>query len=706
MGWTRRRLAPCGVAVVLLVSLLAAPSALASARHVTLTASGPSRVAPHGLAVVTGRARPGGGVRVELQERRGGWHVVKSGRTGSGGTFMLAVRAKSGQATLTLRVLALKKGHRVAMVGVRPVRITRGAPTTASSGTSATVVPASAVTSVPAAGQSGNVVLSGSHPITAGTVIATGIGPNSPDGFLGKVQSSAVSGGQTVVHTVPATIEEALPEGSFSLDQASRVAGIRRAARDQTGRASSDDEEGTFNHDLSKALTCEGGAEFDAAGSVSLSSRPKFSVSWSLLHGVSASFTETVSASASLSGTVSGAAKCTFDKTAVLAHPAELGTFAADVLGVPVVVAIQGQIYLDGDANANGSVSAGVNGSVSASGGIAYAKGHASVLSPSAGMHFATVGPTVQATAGFGAHVTPELRLLLYGVGGPVFDAETGLDFSADISKSPWWTLTSPLKVTASLQAPDFDLSTPDLTLYDHTFKLAQASGAFPGSNPPTSGGTTITSPPPLTVPQSGPTLIDEEDTAGDPDNGDQTFSDWSNATGQGADVEDALPASLSGYRCVVLDINESLGTSDASQLAAYLQAGGTVVALGEHQDDGGRFDAADATLNTLAQTLGSSLSLDDDEVDDGDTYTYSIEDSPLTAGVQSLGDNAVSTVEAPAGAQALVDDSNDDAPIVGAQTIGAGTIVMSGDSNMFSDNNDGFYTDADNGVFVTDLCP
>jgi hypothetical protein len=694
------------VAAVLLVSLLAAPSALASARHVTLTASGPSRVAAHGLAVVTGRVRPGSGVRVELQERGGGWHHVNSGRAGSGGTFVLPVRAKPGQATLTLRVLALEKGHRVAMLRVRPVRITRGAPTTASSETSATVVPASAVTSVPAAGQDGNVVLSGSHPMTAGTVIATGIGANSPDGFLGKVQSSAVSGGRTVVQTVPATIQDALPAGSFSLDQATRVGESRRAARDQTGRASSDDEEGTFNHDLSKALKCNGGGEFDAMGSVGLSSKPKFSVSWSLLHGVSASFTETVSASASLSGSVSGVANCTFDRTAVLAHPADLGTFAADVLGVPVVVAIQGQIYLDGDANATGSVSAGVNGSVSASGGIAYAKGHASVLSPSANMHFATVGPTVQATAGFGAHVTPELRLLLYGVGGPVFDAETGLDFSADISKSPWWTLTAPLKVTASLQAPDFDLSTPDLTLYDHTFHLAEASGPFPGTSPPTSGGTTTAAPPSLTIPQSGPTLIDEEDTAGDSDNGDQTFSDWSDATGQDADVEDALPASLSGYRCVVLDINESLEASDASQLAAYLQAGGTVVALGEHQDNGGRFDTADATLNTVAQTLGASLSLDDDEVDDGDTFTDSIEDSPLTAGVESLGENDVSTIEAPNGAQAIVEDSNDDAPIVGAQTIGAGTFVMSGDSNMFSDNNDGFYDDADNGVFVTDMCP
>jgi hypothetical protein len=322
-------------------------------------------------------------------------------------------------------------------------------------------------------------------------------------------------------------------------------------------------------------------------------------------------------------------------------------------------------------------------------------------------MHFATAGPTVQATAGFGAHVTPELRLLLYGVGGPVFDAKTGLDFSADITKDPWWTLTSPLKVTASLQAPDFDLSTPDLTLYDHIFQLAEASGAFPGTNPPTvtSGGTTTTSPP-LTIPASGPTLIDEEDTAGDPYNGDQTFSDWSDATGQEADVEDALPTTLSGYRCVVLDINQSLATSDESQLEAYLQAGGTVIALGEHQDDGRKFDTADGTLNTLAQTLGSSLALDDDEVDDGDTYTYSIEDSPLTAGVESLGENDVSTVEVPDGAQALVDDSGDDAPIVGAQAIGGGTFVMSGDSNMFSDNNDGFYNDADNGVFVADLCP
>jgi hypothetical protein len=30
----------------------------------------------------------------------------------------------------------------------------------------------------------------------------------------------------------------------------------------------------------------------------------------------------------------------------------------------------------------------------------------------------------------------------------------------------------------------------------------------------------------------------------------------------------------------------------------------------------------------------------------------------------------------------------------------------MSGDTNMFSDNNSGFYVNDDNGQFVQDLCP
>ena len=165
-------------------------------------------------------------------------------------------------------------------------------------------------------------------------------------------------------------------------------------------------DEGTFNQDLSKALSCASGATFDATGNVGLKATPTFSLSWSLFHGVSASFTETVTASASLSGSLSGSANCTFDRIAVLAHPIELGTFVGDVFGIPIVVTIRGQLYLDGEANAQGSISAGVDGQLTARGGISYKGGHASVISPNASLSFGVQGPNVQASASLGAHVT------------------------------------------------------------------------------------------------------------------------------------------------------------------------------------------------------------------------------------------------------------------------------------------------------------
>jgi hypothetical protein len=43
---------------------------------------------------------------------------------------------------------------------------------------------------------------------------------------------------------------------------------------------------------------------------------------------------------------------------------------------------------------------------------------------------------------------------------------------------------------------------------------------------------------------------------------------------------------------------------------------------------------------------------------------------------------------------------------LVAAESIGSGTVVVSGDSNMFSDNSEEDYANYDNGQFVRDLCP
>jgi len=57
--------------------------------------------------------------------------------------------------------------------------------------------------------------------------------------------------------------------------------------------------------------------------------------------------------------------------------------------------------------------------------------------------------------------------------------------------------------------------------------------------------------------------------------------------------------------------------------------------------------------------------------------------------------------------AQTLVDTSDDPTiPLVAEQDVGSGTFVLSGDSNIFSDNNRGFHANDSNGTFAQDLRP
>lgn len=205
-------------------------------------------------------------------------------------------------------------------------------------------------------------------------------------------------------------------------------------------------------------------------------------------------------------------------------------------------------------------------------------------------------------------------------------------------------------------------------------------------------------------APSTGSTLVYDAGTAMGGQEGDLEFYEWEEATGENTEVSGALPEGLSSYQCVVLLANESLEAQEEGLLAAYVRSGGTIVAIGEHRGVG--FDAADAALNSLADSLGVGLTLEDDELDYGEQTTTNIDSSPLTAGVYALGDNWVSSVSVSGSAQALVESSEDSATIVGAQIVGSGQFVMAGDSNMFSDNSYGAYFSDDNGRFVHDLCP
>lgn len=240
----------------------------------------------------------------------------------------------------------------------------------------------------------------------------------------------------------------------------------------------------------------------------------------------------------------------------------------------------------------------------------------------------------------------------------------------------------------------------------------AEAAGVIGHYTPPapalsvTTPAVSVTTPPPApTVPASGPTVIYQYDSAGNFYGGDLDFTDWAGATDEEADTESALPSDLDQYRCVVLDLNESFNTGDEGQLMSYLQAGGTIIVLGEHSDGDG-FDFADAALNGMVGELGGSITLNDDSNDAGDTESDNIDSSPLTSGVSSIGYNWASSVTFSGSAEELIASGDDSYSLVVEQSVNGGTIVVSGDSNAFSDNNDGFFYDDDNGQFVADLCP
>ena len=208
-----------------------------------------------------------------------------------------------------------------------------------------------------------------------------------------------------------------------------------------------------------------------------------------------------------------------------------------------------------------------------------------------------------------------------------------------------------------------------NLQLYHGCTSSAPAPTPPPPTPPPSPA-------PPTTVPAAGPTLVYDGQTAipAEEDSfefaGDRSFNDWAEATGEPAEVSETLPADITPDRCVVLLTNEFLDEGQEAELAAYLRAGGTILAVGEHE--GGEYATANETLSRFASSLGVGLALNDDSYDNGPNSTYEIDPSPLTENVFSLGDNWVSTLEVSGAAQPLVGTADGEGNLVGAQPSGA----------------------------------
>jgi hypothetical protein len=325
--------------------------------------------------------------------------------------------------------------------------------------------------------------------IQPGQVLALGYAANTPEGFLGRVDAvTLLQGGQASLQTSPATLQDADGNGNLDLASFHRV-GAGGAFDAQVGASAFAASVGSsaFNPGINKAIKCKDGASASIAGKVSIGVRPALHASFSVIHGLTAAeFTLTGSASASLTAKAKASAGCALKSTALLANPLRIATFEGAIGPIPVVVVLQGQIYVDATINGKADVQSDIKASASVTGGIQWKRGaphggfSAIFSGPNAKFQFDP--PSIAASGTDQADVEPALQMLLYGVGGPQLGLKAGLALNADVTKSPWWKLTAPVSLDASLVAPDLNLNSGTLTLYKHTFDIANSGGPFNAS--------------------------------------------------------------------------------------------------------------------------------------------------------------------------------------------------------------------------------
>ncbi len=182
-----------------------------------------------------------------------------------------------------------------------------------------------------------------------------------------------------------------------------------------------------------------------------------------------------------------------------------------------------------------------------------------------------------------------------------------------------------------------------------------------------------------------------------------QGYVNFGNAAGKPVVTQDALPADLSGFDCVVLPVNANgFSAATTAALNGYINGGGRILALGEFSG----LAAGNAAMNGLATALGADLSIVPATIDLEFLTTNDIDPSPFTVGVSSIRYAATSEVAVTVGpnAHSLV-RSQDGTTFIGVDKIGSGVFVLSGDSNVFSDRSDGGYVNQDNGVLVANIC-
>lgn len=398
------------------------------------------------------------------------------------GRFLLRFRTPRKAGFVRLRLRLLRGGKTIARTrawtlsirAVVPAASVQATPTSESAAqASQTIVLDPGLASVaPRPGEAGELRLSGQFDLKPGDILALGAGAATPYGFLGRVVSATRDASGTSAQVTPATLPEALPQGSFAgqidpqpidsealgaaVPVAGGVGGVPSQPRAQA----------------QKTYKCEFDSSFAVTGSVELDSRIEVSGSWSLFSSPKARFVAHLTGTGKLEIGVDAAVSCGISPKTLFLVPLAVVTFWAGPVPVVLVPAVSAS--LKGEAEIGGSVTTSASASVSAEAGVDYYDGQAHAVGAVTPVLTSGSPPTPAGSGHVGATISPAINVLIYGVGGPQAALNAGLSLDASLGGSPLWTLTAPVSATASIAIPALNIGSPELTIWQNSYLLGQ----------------------------------------------------------------------------------------------------------------------------------------------------------------------------------------------------------------------------------------
>jgi NHL repeat len=169
--------------------------------------------------------------------------------------------------------------------------------------------------------------------------------------------------------------------------------------------------------------------------------------------------------------------------------PITLGTIQGTpipIAGLPIWVTPEISVFVGAQGNVSTGFSTEVSAAGTTTGGVTYSAGQWTPVQPQPSVQFTYTPPLLGASLNAKAYAGVELDLAVYDLAGPSFKPDGYLDFNADITQNPWWTLTGGLEGPMSLDVGFLGetLASYDLgNMFNYSWLIASAPGPFAPSD-------------------------------------------------------------------------------------------------------------------------------------------------------------------------------------------------------------------------------